>query len=87
MSNDISKNITSDELLKELNETILQIKIDAIVKKMYEYKAVIDMTTVDIPEFCKPKEEQFNTLVKNRIIEMINNNTLDFFYTSTKKRP
>lgn len=86
MSNDMQK-VTGDELLNEINGTILQIKINAIVKKMYEYKAVIDMTTIDIPDFCKPKEEQFENFVKNRIIEMINTNTLDYFYTSTKKRP
>lgn len=71
---------TGDELADSLNQIIFNIKVQAIKNKMNEYKEIIDSTIIDIPDFCKPKDEQFNTFVNNQIKQMIRYNTLDYFY-------
>lgn len=71
---------TGDELADSLNREIFNIKTRTIKNKMYEYKNMIDSVVVDIPEFCKPKAEQFETFVDNQIKKMVEEHTLDYFY-------
>ena len=75
-----NEQITGDSLADSLNSIILFTKIQAIKNKMKEYKQNLDKMTVDIPEFCKPKEEQFENIINFQIVQMIRNNTLDYFY-------
>ena len=72
--------ITGESLANSLNSIILFKKISTIEEKMREYKKDLDKLVVDIPEFCKPKEEQFENIINRQINEMIRNNTLDYFY-------
>lgn len=72
--------ITGESLANSLNSIILFKKIAAIEEKMREYKKDLDKLVVDIPEFCKPKEEQFENIINRQINEMIRNNTLDYYY-------
>lgn len=76
----IEEKITGESLADSLNAIILYKKISAIEKKMREYKKDLDKLVVDIPEFCKPKDEQFENIINRQINEMIRNNTLDYFY-------
>lgn len=71
---------TGESLANSLNAIILYKKISAIEEKMREYKKDLDKLVVDIPEFCKPKDEQFENIINRQINEMIRNNTLDYFY-------
>lgn len=72
--------ITGESLANSLNSIILFKKISTIEEKMREYKKDLDKLVVDIPEFCKPKEEQFENIINRQINEMIRNNTLDYYY-------
>lgn len=72
--------ITGESLANSLNSIILFKKISAIEEKMREYKKDLDKLVVDIPEFCKPKEEQFENIINQQINKMIRNNTLDYYY-------
>lgn len=72
--------ITGDDFANSLNSIILYKKISAIENKMYQLKKDSDSMTVDIPEFCKPVEERFETIVNRQINQMIQDNTLDYFY-------
>lgn len=76
----VEEKITGENLANSLNAIILYKKITAIEEKMREYKKDLDKLVVDIPEFCKPKEEQFENIINRQINEMIRNNTLDYFY-------
>lgn len=76
----VEEKITGESLANSLNAIILYKKITAIEEKMREYKKDLDKLVVDIPEFCKPKEEQFENIINRQINEMIRNNTLDYFY-------
>ena len=76
----VEEKITGESLANSLNAIILYKKISAIEEKMREYKKDLDKLVVDIPEFCKPKEEQFENIINRQINEMIRNNTLDYFY-------
>lgn len=76
----VEEKITGESLANNLNAIILYKKITAIEEKMREYKKDLDKLVVDIPEFCKPKEEQFENIINRQINEMIRNNTLDYFY-------
>ena len=76
----VEEQITGESLANSLNAIILYKKITAIEEKMREYKKDLDKLVVDIPEFCKPKEEQFENIINRQINEMIRNNTLDYFY-------
>lgn len=75
--------ITGESLANSLNSIILFKKISAIEEKMREYKKDLDKLVVDIPEFCKPKDEQFENIINRQINEMIRNNTLDYYYHLT----
>lgn len=75
-----NKKVTGDSLANSLNAIILYRKIESIENKMYKYKQTIDSMFVDIPDFCKPKDEQFSTFVRHQINQMIKDNTLDYFY-------
>lgn len=72
--------ITGESLANSLNSIILFKKISTIEEKMREYKKDLDKLVVDIPEFCKPKEEQFENIINQQINKMIRNNTLDYYY-------
>lgn len=72
--------ITGESLANSLNSIILFKKISTIEEKMKEYKKDLDKLVVDIPDFCKPKEEQFENIINRQINEMIRNNTLDYYY-------
>lgn len=72
--------ITGESLANSLNSIILFKKISAIEEKMREYKKDLDKLVVDIPDFCKPKAEQFENIINRQINEMIRNNTLDYYY-------
>ena len=76
----VEETIIGESLANSLNAIILYKKITAIEEKMREYKKDLDKLVVDIPEFCKPKEEQFENIINRQINEMIRNNTLDYFY-------
>lgn len=76
----VEEKITGESLANSLNAIILYKKITAIEGKMREYKKDLDKLVVDIPEFCKPKDEQFENIINRQINEMIRNNTLDYFY-------
>jgi hypothetical protein len=76
----VEEKITGESLANSLNSIILYKKISAIEGKMREYKKDLDKLVVDIPEFCKPKDEQFENIINRQINEMIRNNTLDYFY-------
>ena len=76
----VEEKITGESLADSLNSIILYKKISAIEEKMREYKKDLDKLVVDIPDFCKPKEEQFENIINKQINEMIRNNTLDYFY-------
>lgn len=76
----VEEKITGESLADSLNAIILYKKISAIEEKMREYKKNLDKLVVDIPEFCKPKDEQFENIINRQINEMIRNNTLDYFY-------
>lgn len=76
----VEETITGESLANSLNAIILYKKITAIEEKMREYKKDLDKLVVDIPEFCKPKDEQFENIINRQINEMIRNNTLDYFY-------
>ncbi len=76
----VEEKITGESLANSLNAIILYKKISAIEEKMREYKKDLDKLVVDIPEFCKPKDEQFENIINRQINEMIRNNTLDYFY-------
>lgn len=76
----VEEKITGESLANSLNAIILYKKISAIKGKMREYKKDLDKLIVDIPEFCKPKDEQFENIINRQINEMIRNNTLDYFY-------
>lgn len=76
----VEEKITGESLANSLNAIILYKKITAIEEKMREYKKDLNKLVVDIPEFCKPKEEQFENIINRQINEMIRNNTLDYFY-------
>ena len=76
----VEETITGENLANSLNAIILYKKITAIEEKMREYKKDLDKLVVDIPEFCKPKDEQFENIINRQINEMIRNNTLDYFY-------
>lgn len=76
----VEEKITGESLANSLNAIILYKKISAIEGKMREYKKDLDKLIVDIPEFCKPKDEQFENIINRQINEMIRNNTLDYFY-------
>lgn len=76
----VEETITGESLANSLNAIILYKKITAIKEKMREYKKDLDKLVVDIPEFCKPKDEQFENIINRQINEMIRNNTLDYFY-------
>ena len=76
----VEEKITGESLASSLNAIILYKKITAIEEKMREYKKDLDKLVVDIPEFCKPKDEQFENIINRQINEMIRNNTLDYFY-------
>lgn len=73
--------ITGDYLADSLNCIILSHKIQVIKEKFMDFKRGIDLTSVDIPEFCKPKDEQFETIVNNFIQEIINTNTIEYYYS------
>lgn len=75
-----NKKVTGDSLAESLNAIILYRKIENIENMMYRYKQTIDSMSVDIPDFCKPKDEQFSTFVRQQINKMIKDNTLDYFY-------
>lgn len=75
-----NEKITGDSLADSLNAIILYKKISVIEQMMTDYKKEIDKFVVDIPEFCKAKEDKFETFVNNRINEMIRSNTLDYHY-------
>ena len=75
-----NKKVTGDSLADSLNAIILYRKIESIENKMYQDKQTIDSIGVDIPEFCKPKDEQFQTFVRRQINQMIKDNTLEYFY-------
>lgn len=72
--------ISGEEFANSLNAIILYKKISAIEDRMIAYKQEIDRVTVDIPEFCKPVEDRFETFVNNQINEMIRTHTLDYHY-------
>lgn len=72
--------ITGESLANSLNAIILFKKITSIENKMKEYQKTIESTIVDIPEFCKMKEDKFQTFIDNQINKMIRDNTLDYFY-------
>lgn len=76
----VEEKITGESLANSLNAIILYKKISAIEEKMREYKKDLDKLVVDIPEFCKPKDEQFENIINRQINEKIRNNTLDYFY-------
>lgn len=76
----VEEKITGESLANSLNAIIFYKKITAIEEKMREYKKDLDKLVVDIPEFCKPKDEQFENIINRQINEMIRNNTLDYFY-------
>lgn len=76
----VEEKITGESLANSLNAIILYKKISAIEGKMREYKKDLDKLVVDIPEFYKPKNEQFENIINRQINEMIRNNTLDYFY-------
>ena len=72
--------ITGENLANSLNAIILYRKIVSIESKMKEYQETIEKTIVDIPEFCKMKEDKFETFINHQINQMIKDNTLDYFY-------
>lgn len=76
----VEEKITGESLANSLNAIILYKKITAIEEKMREYKKDLEKLVVDIPEFCKPKDEQFENIINRQINEMIRNHTLDYFY-------
>lgn len=87
--NDLSRKVfkdcpTGDELADSLNKITFNIKVETLKNKMREYKNIIDNFIVDIPEFCKPESERFETFIDNRIKEIVNNNQLDYFYNQIK---
>lgn len=75
-----NEKITGESLANSLNAIILYKKISSIENKMKEYQETIEKTTVDIPEFCKMKEDKFQTFINHQINQMIRDNTLDYFY-------
>lgn len=70
--------ITGESLANSLNSIILFKKISTIENKLRQFQQ--DLNEVDIPDFCKPKAEQFETMLNHKINEMIRNNTLDYYY-------
>jgi hypothetical protein len=72
--------ITGEYLASSLNAIILYRKIVSIENKMKEYQETIEKTIVDIPEFCKMKEDKFETFINHQINQMIKDNTFDYFY-------
>lgn len=72
--------ITGENLASSLNAIILYRKIVSIENKMKEYQETIEKTIVDIPEFCKMKEDKFEIFINHQINQMIKDNTLDYFY-------
>lgn len=72
--------ITGENLASSLNAIILYRKIVSIENKMKEYQETIEKTIIDIPEFCKMKEDKFETFINHQINQMIKDNTLDYFY-------
>ena len=81
----MEQEITGESLANSLNAIILYKKISTIEEKIKSYKETIDRLTVDIPEFCKPKEDRFETFVNRKINEMIRNNTLEECYQKALK--
>lgn len=81
----MEQEITGESLANSLNAIILYKKISTIEEKMKSYKETIDRLTVDIPEFCKPKEDRFETFVNRKINERIRNNTLEECYQKALK--
>jgi hypothetical protein len=81
----MEQEITGESLANSLNAIILYKKISTIEEKMKSYKERIDRLTVDIPEFCKPKEDRFETFVNRAINDMIRNNTLEECYQKALK--
>lgn len=70
--------ITGESLANSLNSIILFKKISAIENKLRQFQK--DLNEIDIPDFCKPKAEQFENIINQQINEMIRNNTLDYYY-------
>ena len=61
--------ITGESLANSLNSIILFKKISTIENKLRQFQK--DLNEIDIPDFCKPKEEQFETMLNHKINEMI----------------
>ena len=72
--------ITGDMLADELQTLILQRKINTIADKISEYFKTLEQTTVDIPDFMKPKELQQAVFIEKSIYRMLETGTIDYFY-------
>ena len=77
---DNNEKITGDYLAESLNTIILNKKIEIIKSKLNDYFDTIDITSVDIPDFCKPAQQRRDFLINNFIRDVINGNTLDYYY-------
>lgn len=65
-------------MLEKIKRVFYAERIKLIEAKMRQYHK--DLNVVDIPEFCKPKDERFETFVNERIALMIKHNKVDYFY-------
>ena len=68
-----------DELEEEALTRILQIKFNVVGNKIADYYRTIE-SDVDIPEFMKPKENQLRNIVKNHLLRIYYEGSLDYWY-------
>lgn len=68
---------------KEFEVAKIMLLFDKTIEKIKQMKS--DLEVVDIPEFCKPKEERFETIEENRIREIVNANKLEYYYQEALK--
>lgn len=76
----MKRKITGGMLADSLNKIITQKKLDTLTDKLLDYYLFISENSVDIPEFCKMKDDRIASKINRDINFALKTNSLDFFY-------
>ena len=71
----ISNTNFQDELLNEVQKRTFLNRCEVIRRWMEQEEKIIQENTLDIPDFLKPKEFQFESRLNNGIRNAVRNNT------------
>lgn len=63
-----------------LAQDVLQHKVDRLAQRLNDYYLTIEATTIDIPNFMKPTEQQRQGLVKAHINRILAEGSIDYWY-------